>query len=43
MDPEHSEMFTKIVLNEPQARRNVYLSGTRDFHLITPAVSQSGE
>ena len=36
------EMLIKLVPNEPQARRNDYTSGTRDFHLFTPAVSLGG-
>ncbi len=39
MNPEDSEMFTKLVLNEPQANRNVYTSGTRHFHSFTAALS----
>ena len=44
MNPGHLEMFIKLVHvpNEPQARRNDYTSGTKDFHLFTPAVSLGG-
>ncbi len=38
VNPGHLEVFTKLVLNEPQAHRNVYTNCTKDFHLFTPVV-----